>query len=409
MKFLTITFVCAVLILLPIHYRYAGRSGIPGWDGDDDDGDNGDESWRKPFHFDGANQALKSDPSYLWIYVVFPYVFSGLAVYLLLQETNKIIRTRQGYLGRQASTTDRTFRLSGIPPDMRSEEKIKEFVESLQIGKVETITICRDWRELDTLMEERKVTLITLERAWTNHLGYKRRSSRSENNLPLVRAYSESRASLDSETERSSLLGDGVGPHISHQKSLRPKKRLWYGPFKLRYRNVDAIDYYEEKLRRLDERILTARQKEYPPTSLAFVTMEAIFACQTAVQTILGPHPMELVATLAPAPADVVWKNTYVSRTRRMTRGWLITLIIGFLTVFWSVLLVPFGTLLEWETLHRVIPALADALTKHPVLMSLVRTGLPTLGLSLLTVAVPFVYGCKYRALHSSHWKLNKA
>lgn len=350
-----------------------------------------------------GKKPLKSDPSYLWIYVVFAYVFSGLAVYLLLQETNKIIRTRQKYLGSQAFTTDRTFRLSGVPPSMRSEEKIKEFVESLHIGKVETITICRNWKELDMLMDERKATLRKLERAWTKHLGYKKRSGRDGITLPLIRAYSESRASSDGETEQSPLLveGEGSQPHVSQKARSRPTKRLWYGPLKLRHRTVDAIDYYEERLRRLDERILAARQKEYPPTSLAFVTMETTAACQMAVQTILDPHPMELVPTLAPAPADVIWKNTYVSRTQRMTRGWLITLIIGFLTVFWSVLLVPFATLLEWETLHKVIPPLADALTRHPVLMSLVRTGLPTLGLSLLTVAVPYVYSCKSSRLCS--------
>jgi hypothetical protein len=130
--------------------------------------------------------------------------------------------------------------------------------------------------------------------------------------------------------------------------------------------------------------------------------METVSACQTTVQTILDPHPMELVATLAPAPADVVWRNTYMPRAQRLLRSWLITLIIGFLTIFWSVLLVPFATLLEWETLHKVIPGLADALTEHKILKSLVQTGLPTLGLSLLTIAVPYVYHCQFPFASSS-------
>jgi hypothetical protein len=92
----------------------------------------------------------------------------------------------------------------------------------------------------------------------------------------------------------------------------------------------------------------------------------------------------------------VIWKNTYVPRSRRMTASWSITVLIGFLTIFWSVLLIPLATLLELETLHKVVPGLADALARHPVLQSLVQTGLPTLGLSLMTVVVPYLYGCKY-------------
>jgi hypothetical protein len=78
-----------------------------------------------------------------------------------------------------------------------------------------------------------------------------------------------------------------------------------------------------------------------------------------------------------------------------MTQSWLITLAIGFLTIFWSVLLLPIATLLELDTLHKIIPSLAETLAMHPILKSLVSTGLPTLAFSLLTVAVPYLYECK--------------
>jgi hypothetical protein len=388
--------------MLPLHLRYAGESGIPGWDfNDGNEHDDDMELFGGSFLSGSGNKRLKSDPTYLWMYVIFTYVLTGLAVYLLVQETNKIIGIRQKYLGTQTSTTDRTIRLSGIPPELRSEDKIKEFIEGLQIGRVDSVTLCRNWQELDMLMEERAKVVRNLERAWTEHLGYKKRS-RDSNTLPLIRSRQRS-ASVSSraDTERSQLLENENGrPHISSQAEARPQTRIWYGPFKLRFRNIDAIDYYEEKLRRLDDKIMAARQKEFPPTALAFVTMESISSCQMVVQAILDPHPMQLLATLAPAPGDVVWKNTYTSRSRRMMQSWLITLVIGFLTVFWSVLLVPLASLLELETLHKVFPSLADALSRHPVAKSLVQTGLPTLTLSLLTVAVPYLYSCMYTCDH---------
>lgn len=371
-----------------MHYKYEGKYGVPGWD---NDGPSKNESASMIGALAKDKDKPITDPGYLWIYVLFTYVFSGMAIYMLLQETNKIIRTRQTYLGNQTSTTDRTVRLSGIPPELTSEDKIKEFVEGLRVGTVETVTLCRNWRELDNLIDERMKIVRELERAWTKHMGYKR--PRSDGNaLPLTNQPPPTNGSLNEDDERSQLLSGAEQEHVSGYMHERPKARIWYGPFRLRFRMIDAIDYYEEKLRKIDEQIRTARDKEYPPTEIAFVTMESIAASQMLVQAILDPHPMQMFARLAPAPADVIWKNTYLSRSRRMVQSWLITLLIGFLAVFWSVLLLPIASLLDLDTLHKIVPQLAEALSMHPILKSLVQTGLPTLAFSLLTVAVPYIY-----------------
>ncbi|KAJ5963930.1 uncharacterized protein N7479_003806 [Penicillium vulpinum] len=378
-RFLLAVFIFAVAIILPMHYKYTGQYGFPGWDHV--------PSNETTNPIDGFEKEKPvTDPTYLWIYVLFAYVFSGLAIYMLLDETKVIIRTRQTYLGNQTSTTDRTIRLSGIPDDLGTEDQIKDFIEGLRVGKVESITVCRKWRELDELIDKRMKVIRDLERAWTKHLGYKRPKS-DGNTLPLT-----NQPPTDTDDERSALLSEHESEHVSGYSNERPKVRIWYGPFKFRFRMIDAIDYYEEKLRKIDEYIQNAREKEYVSTEIAFVTMESIAASQMLVQAILDPHPMQMFARLAPAPADVIWKNTYLSRTRRMVQSWSITIAIGFLTVFWSVLLVPIASLLELETLHKIVPQLAEFLQEHPIIKSLVQTGLPTLAFSLLTVAVPYLY-----------------
>jgi hypothetical protein len=363
-----------VVVLLPIHHSYTGKWGLLDWDKDLDNSKDKKKDFSK-------------DPKYLSAYVVFAYIFSGLAVYMLLQETKKIINIRQKYLGGQTSTTDRTIRLSGIPPEMGTEESIRKFIEGLRIGKVESITLCRNWSSLDHLIEERVKVLRNLEKSWVKYLGYKR-VKKAGDTLPL-RHQQPPNSTLFSEDDP--LLSNEQEDSYDHAGN-RPTVRIWYGRFRLQYRNVDAIDYYEERLRRLDEQIQDARQKEYPPTELAFVTMKSIAAAQMLVQAILDPHPMQLLARLAPSPADVVWKNTYMPRSRRMLQSWSVTIAIGFLTVFWSALLFPIGTLLQPETLGKVFPRLVEILKEHPLAMSLVQTGLPTLAFSLLTVAVPYIY-----------------
>ncbi len=192
----------------------------------------------------------------------------------------------------------------------------------------------------------------------------------------------------------------------------RPTTRIWYGFLNLESRKIDAIDYYEEKLRKLDDQIKMVRKKEFQPTPLAFVTMDTTASCvsillsfvvltvtdmmqQMAVQAILDPSPMQLLANLAPAPSDIVWQNTYLSRRNRMIRAWSITVVIVVLSLFWSALLVPLAGLLSLDSIRKVAPELADALEGSPISRTLVQTGLPTLLVSLLSVAVPYLYQCK--------------
>ena len=330
----------------------------------------------------------KFDNSYTWAYLVFAYFFNGLIIYFMRRGTLKILQVRQDYLGSQLTITDRTFKLSGIPEELRSEEKIKEFLEKLEIGKVESVTICRNWKRLDDMMDKRAYTLRKLEEAWTVHLGRKK-SRKIVSVAPQSHPGLENGDGEEETNEGDNLLEDN---HISSYENPRPTTRLWYGFLTLQSRKVDAIDHYEEQLRKLDDKIIQARKKEYKATPLAFVTMDSIPACQMAVQALLDPSPGQLLAKLAPAPTDIVWHNTYLTRSSRMIRSWTITVFILVLTVFWLIPVAGLAGLINICTIRQVLPGLADVLESHEIVRSLVQTGLPTLIVSLLNVAVPFLY-----------------
>ena len=114
-----------------------------------------------------------------------------------------------------------------------------------------------------------------------------------------------------------------------------------------------------------------------------------------AVQAVMDPEPLVLLAKPAPAPSDVIWQNTYLSRYNRMFRAWTITLIIAVLTIFWSLLLVPLAGILSLENIGAVSKPLEKALRSHQTTRALFQTGLPTLIFSLLGLAVPYLYYCK--------------
>ncbi|EXJ96011.1 hypothetical protein A1O1_01137 [Capronia coronata CBS 617.96] len=386
-KYLSVTLFFSLTIILPVNWKFTGQPPLfyPPINGTDPD--NGldiffDDKSKKP-----KSPTLEKDNSYLWMYVVFAYFFTFVAIYLLIVETAALIRIRQAYLGSQSTITDRTLRLSGIPEEMRSEEAIKAFIEGLEIGKVDSVMLCKNWRTLDNLMSKRMACLRKLEEAWAAHLGHQHafRQPRGRNRRANPLGDDRENGALLSRSEIEEV-------HATAADRPRPTITLRYGFLNMYTKKIDAIDYWEEKLRMLDERIHTLREADFKPTPLAFVTMESTASCQMAVQAILDPIPGQLLASLAPPPADVVWKNTYLSRNHRMIRSWTIMILIGLLTIFWAAALAPLAGLLSIEVIDKVLPGLAAALEEHEIIRSLVQTGLPTLLFSLLALAVPYLY-----------------
>lgn len=282
-KYIAITFFFSLVVLLPIHVHDTGSYGLPNPNPGNSTGNNTNafgiyDNVSPMLEMAGSGKATEGKDTkptnlMLWIYVVFIYFFSALALYLIITETKKVIRIRQDYLGSQSTVTDRTIRLSGIPEELRSEEMIKEAIENLKIGKVERVLLCKDWNELDDLVARRMSVLRKLEEAWTVHLGQPKHGG----NRVLLQASGGNANHVD---EFEHLLdGDNnEQPHVDTATSDRPKTRIWHGFLGLQSRRIDAIDYYEEKLHQLDEKIQSSRKKVYKPTPLAFVTLDSTAA-----------------------------------------------------------------------------------------------------------------------------------
>ncbi|KAK9456303.1 hypothetical protein V1511DRAFT_487204 [Dipodascopsis uninucleata] len=353
-----------------------------------------------------SEKATKSDDDYnyddydryLWSYVAFVYIFTFLTAYFLLRQTHHIVRVRQSYLGNQSSITDRTIRLSGVPPELRNEEALKDHVESLGIGHVQSVTICRNWKELDVLMNRRRNMLNMVERAWTEYLGDDG-SKRSARAVPLVSSLPQSPpiplGTDDSSAPLLSVASAAVLPNniingLRTQGRRRPIIRT--GFLGLFGNVVDKIDYYTAKLEKLDQEIKMARHKEYKPTPAAFVTMDSVASAQMAAQAVLDPQVFRLIAHNAPAPHDVIWPNLYMSRFERFCRSWIITTIIALISVL---LLFPVGSLatfLNPTTISKFWPALGRAISNSNVLSTLVTGFLPTLIFTVFNVSIPFIY-----------------
>ncbi|TKA72418.1 hypothetical protein B0A55_05395, partial [Friedmanniomyces simplex] len=281
MKFLAVTFFFSLVVIKPVHDAYPEDDDFPGNSTHHNHTKHELSDLRRSIHLlqsGGSNRTVPFFPEnletdYLWMYVAFAYLFSGIAIYLVIAETRRVIEIRQEYLGSQTTVTDRTIRLSGIPLELQDEERLKEFLESLDIGKVENVTLCRQWGELDRAVTERMDTLRRLEEAYTIHMGH-RTVERNLESLPIAQPPPPGPliASLpdEDEEEGAGLMGANGQTHTAPYDRVRPQITLRFGRFKLHSKQVDAIDHYTEMLRQADDRIKTLRQKTFAPTALAF-------------------------------------------------------------------------------------------------------------------------------------------
>ncbi|PHH60885.1 hypothetical protein CDD81_1090 [Ophiocordyceps australis] len=402
----------AMVVLWPINSHYRHFSVVLGGDGPQSgNGSRTNPQWyySKQQALDGHGVAIgilkdgdkdkSGERSYLWAYVVFTYFFVLLTIYSINWETVRIIKFRQEYLGSQSTVTDRTFRLTGIPRGLRSEQRVKKLIEGLDIGLVERVTLCRNWKELDELVEQREGVLRKLEAVWAGFL----RKQRWSGKLPVANAGRQrhgSRARQEgsgasegaSEGESTQLLGGEANRRQEAVEEERPEIKIGYGPLKLGSRKVDAIDYYQEQLRRLDSQVLQARKRKYQATDMALVTMDSVASCQMVIQARIDARPGRLLTKPTPSPSDLVWKNTYAPRGIRRLKSWAITLFITVLTLLW---IFPTAILASWLsicTIKRLLPSFASWLSQHPLLQTLFQNGAPTLVVSLLNVAVPYLY-----------------
>lgn len=387
-KLIAVCLFFAAAVISPLRLHYTGVY---------DDTDEGSQPVTTTDATSGENVDSENKKVYLWSYVAFVYAFTFFAAFFLLRQTHHIVKVRQKYLGSQNSITDRTIRLSGVPPELRDPDALKEHIETLGIGQVTSVTICKHWKELDKLMERRKKMLSKVERAWTEYLGNDG-SMRSAKTMPIVSSLPQSPIHMtdpnDDEHSAASapLLAINLQTIINGTQALGRRPLLRIGLFGWFGKHVDKIDYYTVRLEAIDQKVKLARHREYKATPVAFVTMDSVASAQMAAQAVLDPQAFRLIAHIAPAPHDVIWPNLYKSRFERSTRQWMITAIMVVATVS---LFFPVGTVsafLQPEIIEKVWPALARVIASNKLVSALITGFLPTFLITLLNVLVPFLY-----------------
>src|ERR1700760_3485561 len=97
-KYLVIVLFFALVIIKPVHDSFPDDTPH---NGTHPDPDPSFLNQRVINHLKTPGMDFYYEPDYLWMYLVFTYFFTGLALYLITTESRRIIEVRQRYLGNQ--------------------------------------------------------------------------------------------------------------------------------------------------------------------------------------------------------------------------------------------------------------------------------------------------------------------
>ncbi|EDO14654.1 hypothetical protein Kpol_340p1 [Vanderwaltozyma polyspora DSM 70294] len=395
-KLLFICCMFSICIISPIRYHLTGRYD----DGSDDDGTTNfiRTLIKKNDFFEGPTPYPEAKMLYLSMYIVFTYFFTFITIRLLMNQTKLVVDTRQQYLGKQNTIADRTIRLSGIPIELREKNELKNRIEELKIGKVSSITICREWGPLNKLFHYREKVLNQLELKYSECPRDLARSERYSENYNLRRnqqsdVVENNPSATDQDLNTSEQSANEIEENIIYDEvQLTERPKIKTGLFGLLGEDVDAIEHLENQLKLIDREIIDARTKHYSATPTAFVTMDSVANAQMAAQAVLDPRVHYFITRLAPAPHDIQWDNVCLSRKDRLIKGYTVTIFIGLSSLFLIIPVSYLATLLNLKTLTKFWPSLGKFLNDNKWAQNIVTGLLPTYLFTLLNFAIPYFY-----------------
>ncbi|KAM0746908.1 DUF221-domain-containing protein [Meredithblackwellia eburnea MCA 4105] len=448
--FLTCT-ALAFSILVPINYRENGTSeGVPKEDQNDTLlllfpsspfstlVSNGTSSNNLLPTILKPPKVMHGSTLYLTSHLVFTYIFTILALFLIRKTYARFIPLRQLFsLELAHSVPARTVMLTELPPHLRSERALAEYFEKLVVSSeegasglgVESVTVVRAVGGMKELLERRTKALVVLEKAWAKWVGnpvpaegkkavfgydpvveverivegpegdvedatgeQQRRTGTTEGTLvdldeenvpnPL-----HSEGAREDEDDLEARLLAPSRPNIINPNKKRPTIRK---PFWFYGKKVDALEYYAEEFRKADEVVKVRRRGKFRPTGVAFVTFESLAGAQIAAQTVHYPSATSFHSELAPEPRDIQWFNLSLSPSSIFVRQLLVVLTVIALLSVWSIPVAYLAKLLSWDTIQDAAPKLAKWIAKSPRLAAFVQTSLPSLAMVMFNNFLPF-------------------
>ncbi|KAM0786205.1 hypothetical protein ACM66B_007009 [Microbotryomycetes sp. NB124-2] len=192
----------------------------------------------------------------------------------------------------------------------------------------------------------------------------------------------------------------------NHVPTKRPTKRIG-GTLGLGGQQVDAIDYYTEKIKRLEDRIEAARQQihERKAENYGFASFETVPFAHVVARKLQGKRKNGAHFDLAPAPKDIIWDNITMSDHAKSKNKFFGGMLLVVFCFFYTIPLIVVSLLANLAALGSFVGFINTWQDRYPALFSaFIGIVPPLLSLFLqlfLPVAIRWIASLQGSTTHS--------
>ena len=222
------------------------------------------------------------------VHIIFTWIFSILTYCFIFRFYNSCRILKEEYITRIANKKFedliqlRTIMLFGLPEELRDEDALEMYFNSLRIGKVENTFICRKYASLRKSLSQRAKFMKKIESMYCNWVDFPKNPNRcweKENSddiksgdFKLTTSHNNIRRD---DTDKGKLyqdilLGDTKREGLKHLNTKK-KKYIFFG------KEYDELEYNVSEFLEWDFKVRNLRDFpfESTPTPVAFVTFES--------------------------------------------------------------------------------------------------------------------------------------
>ncbi|ORZ21490.1 hypothetical protein BCR42DRAFT_407637 [Absidia repens] len=376
---------------------------------------------------------VKESSPYLIAYLVFTYFFTFVTWFFLQQNYDSYVYMRARYLMQLSGTlVSRSVIVTGLPVELRTDQALATYFETLGIGVVVSCHVVRHVKKLGHILRKRARALDKLEESYVKYWGnpctvitnyhpeqiiqnaqrIHHLESLNDKKQPCNKQNDGTSAKTDQSSDNSAM-DEMTSEYILHrtnkvsdtynntcktvnntiigyQRGHRPQIKT--GLFGLYGERVDAIDYYTKEFDHWDKMATEARaSSEFNMTSVGFVTFEKMESALIASQIAICPVPFRCRTANAYEPRDVLWRNIHISGKQRVVRDILVWSATIALVIFWTVPISFISSFTSIDAIIKLAPGLGSFIDEHNFLQNIVQGLIPTLLVNIFMQVLPLV------------------
>ncbi|OAC98140.1 hypothetical protein MUCCIDRAFT_20417, partial [Mucor lusitanicus CBS 277.49] len=302
-------------------------------------------------YYDGKFHGSNGDLNWYWCHAAGTWLYSLIIYVFLWKFYASYVQFRQQYFESdeyQKSMHARSLMVFNVPPSMRSDEALGNWVHSLGLKyPAQQVCIGTQNTDLAKYVEEHEEAVRKLEIILSNHLkdgqvieGKKR---------PLER----------------------IGGYFGCCGGVK----------------VDAINYYSEKVQELQEKITEARSRistskktnygwiSYDKVSWAHANAKYLASSSSPLKSL----PKRIEGTtpsieLAPQPKDIIWSNLSLNEHVKRTKRLIVTFIFYGFVFFWFIPSSFLSASSNVKDFLRLFPGSTQFMKEHKTFVSLLSS-----------------------------------